>query len=45
MYGCSDERSENGDGEEGSYITGGEDRGYLAYMQMTWFHVVSQRKT
>ena len=31
IYGCSDERSENGDGEDVSEISGGRERGDTPY--------------
>ena len=48
IYGCNDERGENGDGKEGSevYVAGGENGEYLiSCMEMTWFCVVSRRRT
>ena len=45
IYGCNDEGCENGDGGEGSEISGGTKRVDIACMQMTLFYVESHRKT
>ena len=44
IYGCSDEE---GDGKEGSEISGGWESGdcLASCMQMTWFYAVSWRRT
>ena len=44
IYEFSDE-GEDGDGEEGSETSGGGKKSLAFCMQMTWFCVVSPRKT
>ena len=47
IYGWSDERAKDGDGKEVSEIPGGWESGdcLASYMQMTWFCLVSWRRT
>ena len=47
IYGWSDEGGEDRDGKEGSEIIGGWESGdcLASCIQITWFYVVSRRKT
>ena len=47
MYRCNNERFKSGDGEDGTKVSAGGNRGdcLVSCMQMTWFCVVSWKKT